>query len=492
MTKYLTSLFLALSVFAVKPVAAADLSTLITLGDTTVMELSRIVATGLTTVYVETIDHEEPTCEYVYAPTGCMGATIRNATKVPGRVTIYQRINGMDSVLYDSGDYEKDVSGMTIKLRGNTSAFEAKKPYKIKLQKKQDLLFRGDESTYKDKDWLLLKDEYLFTTTGFKVSKLMGMTWVPGCRYVNVILNNDYKGVYLLCESVKRNPDCRLNVDKNSGFIFECDPYWWNEDVYVSSITSPSYNFTFKYPESEDILPEQLEYMQDLVSRYEASLTKSNYPTLIDVPSFAHWCLVHDLMGTKDSGGANRYYTKYDTTAESLIVMPVVWDFDMSERMPSDWSRCHTSHMTKLFNNSNRTYVDAFAGRWYDVRATLLSEITQFLNDFGSSPEAIAMQASFNLEKLVSGRQFNVAADVSSRKSWFNSRFTWMNNKIKAMNPIGDVNVDSAVNIADVTDLISALMSGQVDYVNSADVNNDGAISIQDITVLISLLMGQS
>ncbi|MBR2084385.1 MAG: CotH kinase family protein, partial [Muribaculaceae bacterium] len=243
--------------------------------------------------------------------------------KVPGRMTIYQRIDGVDSLMYDSGDYEKDVSGMTIKIRGNSSAYYDKKPYKIKLQKKRDLLFRGDESTYKDKDWVLLRDEYLRTMAAFKVSRMVGMVWTPAHHYVIVVLNGVYRGVYLLCESVDRNPDCRLNVDKNMGFIFECDIYWWNEAVYVNSVDSPVYNYTFKYPDEDEITPEQLAYMQWLVSAYEASLTTPRYPDWIDVTSFAAWILVHDIEGTKDGGGANRYYTKQDTTSASKIVMPV-------------------------------------------------------------------------------------------------------------------------------------------------------------------------
>ena len=124
-------------------VAAADVTaTTVAVGDS-IMTLSQVVATGLPVLCVETVDHEEPTCQYVSAPAGSIGRTIRNATKVPGRMTIYQRIDGVDSLMYDSGDYEKDVSGMTIKIRGNSSAYYDKKPYKIKLQKKRDLLFRG-------------------------------------------------------------------------------------------------------------------------------------------------------------------------------------------------------------------------------------------------------------------------------------------------------------------------------------------------------------
>lgn len=113
---------------------------------------------GLPLIEITTINGEDPTCEYVDHPEGATGSSITNATKVPGRCRIWFH----DDCIYDSGDYQKDESGITIKIRGNTSAYPDKKPYKIRLQKKADLLFRTDP-VYKDKDWVLLKGQSAFT-----------------------------------------------------------------------------------------------------------------------------------------------------------------------------------------------------------------------------------------------------------------------------------------------------------------------------------------
>jgi len=466
-------------------------TTVISVGDTAQRTLSQIIAKGLPVVYVETVNGEEPTCDYVSAPSGCMGASIANATKVPGRLVIYSRIDNEDSVLYDSGYYEKDVSGMTIKIRGNTSAYDAKKPFKIKLQKKFDLLFGGVDSVYKDKEWLLLRDDYLTTTAGLMVNELVGMTWTPRHHFVNVVVNDIYRGAYLLCESVKRNPDCRLVVDKYCGFIFEFDPYWWNEDAYVLSSRRPSYNYTFKYPDSDDITEEQLAYMQTLVTAYEASLKDGTYTDYIDSRSFAGWCMVHDIMGTKDAGGTNMYYTKYDTTATSKIVMPLAWDFDMAYRMSTSWSSSHTEHFTKLFNSTNRTFVGEYAALWREIRGTLVADASARMTAFKSSQEGQALNASFALDKLVYGRTSSVNVYANNCISWINSRSTWMNNTIMAMNPIGDVNVDGQVSIADVTHLISLLLNQDVDNYYAADVNEDSHVNIADVTALINQLLGQ-
>lgn len=470
---------------------ASTTSTLIQVGDNNFyIKLSSIIEKGLPVLYIETVNQEEPVCDYVSAPAGSMGATITNATKVPGHLTVYSRINSADSVIYDSGDYVKDVSGMTIKMRGNTSAYDAKKPYKIKLQKKFDLMFGDTDVDYRDKEWLLLRDDYLTTTVGLMVNALVGMPWTPRHRFVNVVMNDRYRGVYLLCESVKRNPDCRLVVDKQWGFVYEFDPYWWNEPLYVTSSRHPRYNYTFKYPDDEDITEEQLAYMRSLVTAYESSLNNGRYTDYIDVRSFAGWCLVHDVMGTNDSGGANMYYTKHDATAASKIAMPLAWDFDMAYRTSGNWSRSHQEHISKLFNSTNRTFTREFVALWREIRDTFVADATGYMTAFSQSDEGVAANSSFPLDALVYGRAVTVPGQVSGCNDWITRRFTWLDQAINALNPLGDVNIDGVVDISDVTALIDILLTGQPDgYHYASDLDGNGQISIADVTMLIDRLL---
>ena len=477
-----------IALFSALGMNAGTTDVMITINDTTSMSLSQIIGNKLPVLYVQTVDSEEPTYEMVYAPAGCMGAT-SNADKVPGRLTVYKRIADMDSVLYDSGDYEEDVSGMTIRVRGNTSASEPKKPYKIKFQKKFDLLFRGNDSIYKDKEWVLLHDDHLFTSTAFRVSRFLGMPWTPAWTYVNVVINSKYRGIYLLCESVKRNPKCRLDVDKNTGFIFEKDAYWWNEDVYVTSNSAPSYNYTFKYPDDEDITEEQLTYMQGLVNVLEASLVANNYPEVIDVTSFAKWCLVHDITGTKDGGGANRYYSKYDTLPESKIMMPLVWDFDLAERSGDAWSRCHTKFMNELFTNTNRAFVSEFVKVWCQIRETLVDEMSRQLNAFMNSELGYGMENSYKLNNAAYNNNNYFVNHISSRKLWFKTRYNWLDGKILALRVPNDVNLDGVVDVEDVTCLIGGVLGVNQVFSVCADLNGDSAVDVEDITMLINKIL---
>ncbi len=244
----------------------------------TLYDINDIRAIGLPVLEVQTNNNEEPTCDYLYQSDCYPLSTIANATKVPGRLLLMDK----NDTIYDSGAYFPDSTGMTIKIRGNCSAFERKKSYKLKLQKKADLLCRSfKETDYRDKNWVLLRTDEMYPIlnilVGLKINEMMALPWTPAWRFVNVVINGDYRGVYVLAESVKRNADCRLNVDKQTGFIVEYDPYYWNEDVYVESSIPSSLHYSFKYPDSEDITEQQLsDWFEHRKSWMESSLSCSS------------------------------------------------------------------------------------------------------------------------------------------------------------------------------------------------------------------------
>ena len=392
---------------------------------------------GLPVVSITTLNGEEPTCEYVEHPEGSMGQGITNATKVPCRIIITKN----KEILFDSGDYEKNVSGATIKINGNSSAYHDNKPYKIKLQVKEDLLLRGDKK-YKDKEWRLLKDaRTLNTMIGLKMNELIGMPWTPSYMFCNVFINNDYRGCYLLTESVKRNPDCRLDVDKNTGFIIERDAYWWNEEVYFeTSYFSPKmhYRYTWKYPDEEDVTEEQTQYVQSFINQVEKSIEESDYDKYIDVNSFASWLLAHDILGTWDSGGSNLYIMRYDDN--SLLEMANMWDFDTIFWMDKDsFSRYHTGnydfYFPSLFNNSNTSFLYAYINKWNDIKDIIPQQIIDYIKTFADSEEGKALQLSREYyTKRWDKELTTVNEDVEKMIDWFNGHLPWLDTTINNMN----------------------------------------------------------
>lgn len=383
----------------------------------------KVFAMGLPVVEVNTVNREFPHYYSVNAPEGCWGMSITGATKVPGRVTISLG----DSLLFDSGEYEEDISGMTIKIRGNTSARQPKKPYKIKLQKKADMLRRGD-SRYNDKNWLLLTTLGVLADVGFRVNSLLGQPWTPAYEHVNLFFNGEWKGVYLLTESVRRNPSCRINVDTD-GFLFEYDPYWWNEDVYVESPTlERPMHYTFKYPEPDEITPEQIAYFTEMITAVEQSLYNGTYANYIDVHSFAVWLLSHDLLGTRDSAGSNYYLTKYDSTPASKVMMANLWDFDTALLCDERWSTLHgVFYFKNLFDSENQAFLREYVELYDAVAPIFYDEIDGWLEQLSASALAAQMEEAVKWD----GIRWNevrtpFSEEIENARQWFARRKVWM------------------------------------------------------------------
>lgn len=125
---------------------------------------------------------------------------------------------------------------LEIKARGNwTRKGFSKKPFKLKLGKKQKML-----GMTKSKHFALLAHAddargYLKNFVGFNLGKRIGLPWTPAQQPVEVIINGDYRGLYFLTESIRIDSE-RVNItelDDNAtdpslvsgGYLVELDNY---------------------------------------------------------------------------------------------------------------------------------------------------------------------------------------------------------------------------------------------------------------------------
>lgn len=336
---------------------------------------------ALPVLHIYTINGEMPTRTIINAPEGCLGTSITNNNYVSGRMVM--TLNG--ETLYDTGEYEKNVSGMRIKIRGNsTGAYLVQHPYKIKLSKKYDLL-RRDDTSFQHKEWLLLsmyvwnpkmtnQESNILYILGSIVSKIVDMEWTPEFDIVNVEINGEYQGMYYLMESVSRG-DARVILSK-TGFMIEHDPFWWNEDIYfkTDSQTNNYFRFTYKYPDSDDVTEDIQNTIQNYINDVENTIYKNgNITQCIDMVSFAKWILIHDILGTDDTVGCNRFLCRKDNT--SLLQMGPVWDYDSSFRS-NYLSTLHTSDLFYyhyLFNYPEFTQI--YLNLWNNIKTTLLNNM---------------------------------------------------------------------------------------------------------------------
>lgn len=378
--------------------SVADLQTVSAQSDTSVDKTALVVQAkgiSLPLVSIETENGETPSYEVVENASGSQAI---NAQYVSGRVVITLK----GDTLYDSGTYEKGASGMRIKVRGNTSALMFEQtPYKLKLQKKADLLLR-DSKTLRSKNWALLsvfltnsnmetEKGNLQTMFGLELARQIGVDWEPSATFVNLVMNGEYAGLYNLTETVERE-SARVCVE-DDGFLIENDAYWWNEDKYFRTARQQEdswMGFTFKYPDADDVTDDYMETLLNYMTTVEDELESGTEPErYIDYESFAKWILAHDLLGSTDPAGTNIYFKKESFDANNytstLLKAGPLWDFGATFKATDGvWSVQHTHRITyypALFKQ--KAFCEEYVNLFNKIKPTLLSNMRAYLESYG-------------------------------------------------------------------------------------------------------------
>ena len=230
--------------------------------------------------------------------------------------------------------FEKDAG---IRGRGNSTwtRFD-KKPYRIKFEHKQDFFGMGE-----GKDWVLLANHmdkslirnYLAFEAARQLSTL-GST--PDCRLVEVYINGDYNGVYVLCEQVEVNQN-RVEVEEDSleadtGYLVEMDG--WADGVCVT-VPDPlgdkgaSRKYSIKYPDNVGSSQAQKDYIYQYLTNCMSAINGTDYEKvkeLMDVESFAQAYIIFELFKNPDVDYSSFYMHK--DKGGKLMCGPV-WDFNM-------------------------------------------------------------------------------------------------------------------------------------------------------------------
>ena len=248
-------------------------------------------------------------------------------TNIDARISIIA--DGEQSLLSEVG---------SIRERGNYSRSFPKKPYRIKFDKKKQVL----DAPAKAKKWTLINnygDKTLMRNLlAFELSRRMGMPYTPYGRAVDVLLNGEYKGCYQLCDQVQVHKN-RVDITEmttqdvsgsalTGGYFFEIDAYADQEQSkFWSSQGTP---VTIKSPEEDSIVTVQYNYIRDHFNKMERQ-----WQTYLDLNTFLRHFLVGELSGNTDTYWSVFMYKQRD---DDIVYTGPVWDFDLA------------------FDNDNRTY----------------------------------------------------------------------------------------------------------------------------------------
>ncbi|MEO9003540.1 MAG: CotH kinase family protein, partial [Ginsengibacter sp.] len=258
--------------------------------------------------------------------------------------------NGPGTVNYlnqTNYDYQGKIG---IEIRGQSSQQFPKKQFGFETRKangiddeKVSILGMPEES-----DWILsanYTDKTLMRNVlTYELAREMGQ-YAARTRYCEVLINDEYKGVFVLQEKIKRDKN-RINIEKLSvtnitapgitgGYIFSIDKINGGEITWHSKISGSSTIFQFVYPKKpEDIAPEQNDYLQNYVDSFEQALDGPEFQNPLtgfrnyaEEKSFMQYFIINELAKNIDGFRVSNYFHK---ARNGKIVAGPVWDFDVA------------------------------------------------------------------------------------------------------------------------------------------------------------------
>ena len=254
-------------------------------------------------------------------------------------------LDAMDISGYTSIGSKEAPLNMEIRGRGNYSwtGFD-KKPYRIKLAEKQPLLGMN-----KSKHFALLahaddsndRKGFMRNAVGFELSKMIGMTYTPNAKPLEVVLNGDYIGLYFLTETIRVDKD-RVNIVEQEdeetngdnitgGWLVEIDNYDTDPHVTIKEGGKTDMWITYKTPEvlsyqQEQYLTQQMKLIDNLVYGDKNSNELWNY---LDMDALAKFYIVQELTDNYESFHGSCYLHKQIGANEKWHFGPV-WDFGSS------------------------------------------------------------------------------------------------------------------------------------------------------------------
>lgn len=265
--------------------------------------------------------------------------------------------------------YEGNLA--SIHGRGNSTWLADKKSYGIKLEEEAALLDMGEA-----KKWILLSNcmdsSSLRNKIVYDAAQQTNMAYTPEAKYVELYVNGEYLGLYLLCEKIEvaQNRLALTELEKNTetvntkelkdfsrfsekkdgllrkGFSIENDP----EDItggYLAEVVLPGRvdeksscfqlnqeeYFAIDYP--EECSKAQIEYIADVFANIDSNLNNEEITKYIDLPSWVEYYLMQEVFGNTEQ--ASFYYYKDSDKVDSKVYAGPIWDFDLALGSELGW-----------------------------------------------------------------------------------------------------------------------------------------------------------
>ena len=408
------------------------------------------------------------------------GEAIVDEPKIVGTMTISKQ----QQISYDGN--------IGIEIRGASSQMFPKKSYGFETRDENNedmdvsLLDLPEEE-----DWILYapySDKSLLRNILiYDISRDMGR-YASRSQFVELSINDEYKGVYVFMEKLKRDSE-RININKlkedeisgedlTGGYILKIDKtagtnvgQGYNDQNSFTSQYDPNganmgqkTYFLYEEPDAEDITMEQKEYISNYVGAFEDALASDDfadpvlgYSAYIDVESFIDFFLLTELTNNVDGYRLSTFMHK---DKNGKLNMGPIWDFNLAFGNADYCEGGESNVWAYKFNDrcpgdiwlipfwwerflEDPAFVALLKNRWTEIRGGAASNAAIMAKIDGYNTlltKAGAIEENFNtwsiLGTYVWPNKFVGSShdqEIGYLKDWINDRLSWLDTEIEAL-----------------------------------------------------------
>ena len=406
------------------------------------------------------------------------GGTIVDEPKIMANMQVIDNATGIN--YFEDTTYQYN-SFCGIELRGFTSMSYDKKSYTVEtrfedgsnnnvpllgLPQENDWVFHGP---YSDKS---LMRNALAQHIGAGMVK-----WTPRTRFVELIINDEYRGIYLVTEKIKIDKN-RLDIatlkptditgdQLTGGYIISIDRDQegsWNSP-YMGRTGSVDVPFSYVDPKYEELQPEQREYIKEYIIAFETALIGSNfkdpelgYRAYIDVESFVDYFIITELSRDLDGYRVSVFFHKDKDSKNGKITMGPFWDYNLCFGNANFMEAFNTEGWAEEGIGRADAYEIPFwwdrfrqdpyfetvlKYRWEELRETIISKesITHFIDSCYHLLDDAQIRNFYKFDILSSyiwpnyyiGESY--ANEVAYLDTWVSDRIDWLDKQIEQITP---------------------------------------------------------
>ena len=397
------------------------------------------------------------------------GENIPDEPRINAQMGIINNNSGTNNIEDVFNDYNGRI---TIEKRGNSSQEQEKSPYRF-----ETIDDNGENNNVKllglpeENDWILYapwSDKSLMRNVLiYSLSNDMGR-YAPRSEFVELYLNNEYRGVYVLMEKIKRDknrvaissldPNSNFGDNLTGGYILKFD---WaetgdNNGGFFSLIDGMRYNY--HYPKPDEISSEQESYIQSFINSYENIMNSNKYNSeqgyskFIDIGSFVDFIILQEISRNVDAYGLSTYIYKDKESINNMLTAGPIWDFnhgfgncDYYKAWETDgWNISYTYEdmdqrafwWLKLWNDDN--FKEMVKDRYKVLRRSILSttnintKVDQYVSELGNSVNKNFTKWPILGEYIWPNKEVfdTYQEEIIYLKSWINNRLTWMDSEL--------------------------------------------------------------